>query len=116
MTKRIRVSELPEFDAAKYLNSEEDVAAYLTDILEGQNLALLAAALDDIARARGASPKLSDIAVDDLADVLDTVIWDTNPAEPLPVTQWLAELQAHPNVDTPEIQRAIEVCKDYLAD
>ena len=27
MTKKIKISELPEFDAAEYLSSEEDVAA-----------------------------------------------------------------------------------------
>lgn len=55
MTKRIKVSELPEFDVAPYLNSEEAIAAYLSDILEADNAALLAAALGDIARARGMS-------------------------------------------------------------
>lgn len=30
MTKRIKSSELPEFDAAEYLGNEEEVAAYLT--------------------------------------------------------------------------------------
>ena len=53
MTKKIKVSELPEFDAAEYLNSEEDVAAYLTTVLEENDPALLAAALGDIARSRG---------------------------------------------------------------
>jgi len=55
MTQKIRVSELPEFDAAEYLNSEEDVAAYLTAVLEENDSALLAAAIGDIARARGMS-------------------------------------------------------------
>lgn len=53
MTKKIKVSELPEFDAAEFLNNEEDMAAYLTTILEENDPALLAAALGDIARARG---------------------------------------------------------------
>jgi len=53
MTKSIRVEELQEFDAAPYLDSEEAIAAYLTDILEANDSALLAAALGDIARARG---------------------------------------------------------------
>jgi probable addiction module antidote protein len=53
MTKIIKVSELPEFDAAEYLDSEEAVAAYLTTVLEENDAALLAAALGDIARARG---------------------------------------------------------------
>ena len=55
MGKTIKVDELPEFDAAKYLDSEEAVAAYLTDILEANDAGLLAAALGDIARARGMS-------------------------------------------------------------
>lgn len=53
MTKRIKVADLPEFDAAPYLESEESLAAYLTDILEANDASLLAAALGDIARARG---------------------------------------------------------------
>ena len=53
MTKRIKVANLPEFDAAPYLESEASIAAYLTDILEANDAALLAAALGDIARARG---------------------------------------------------------------
>lgn len=55
MTKQINVSQLPEFDASEYLNSEEDVARYLTTVLEENDPALLAAALGDIARARGMS-------------------------------------------------------------
>lgn len=53
MNKRIRVDELPEFDAAPHLDSEASIAAYLTDILQANDAALLAAALGDIARARG---------------------------------------------------------------
>ena len=53
MSKRIKVADLPEFDAARYLQSESSIAAYLTDILEANDAALLAAALGDIARARG---------------------------------------------------------------
>ena len=55
MSKRVKVPELPEFDAAEYLNSEADVAAYLTTVLEENDPALLAAAIGDIARARGMS-------------------------------------------------------------
>src|SRR5665811_2140066 len=55
MTTRITAADLPEFDAAQYLDSEAAVAAYLTDILETNDPALLAAALGDIARARGMS-------------------------------------------------------------
>jgi probable addiction module antidote protein len=52
MKKRINVDDLPEFDAAPYLGTDTAIAAYLTDILEANDAALLAAALGDIARAR----------------------------------------------------------------
>ncbi len=55
MTKKIRIADLPEFDPAEYIQTEEDVAAYLTAIIEENDPALLAAALGDIARARGMS-------------------------------------------------------------
>ena len=53
MKKRTKVADLPAFDAAPYLDSEEAVAAYLTDVIEANDASLLAAALGDIARARG---------------------------------------------------------------
>ena len=51
--KRIDIDSLPDFDAAQYLDNKETIAAFLTDILEANNAALLASALGDIARARG---------------------------------------------------------------
>ncbi len=53
MAKKLKVADLPEFDAAEYLDSEEAIAAYLTSMIEEGDPALLAAALGDIARARG---------------------------------------------------------------
>ena len=50
-----KISELPEFDAAEQLKTEEDIATYLSIILEENDPALLAAALGDVARARGMS-------------------------------------------------------------
>lgn len=58
MTKKIRITDLPDFDPAEHLKDEADMAEYLTVILEENDPALLAAALGDIARARG----MSDIA------------------------------------------------------
>ena len=58
MKKRTKTDDLPAFDAAPYLDSEEAIASYLTDILEANDAGLLAAALGDIARARG----MTDIA------------------------------------------------------
>ncbi len=63
MSKRNKVSELPEFDAAEYLSSEEDVAAYLTTVLEENDAALLAAALGDIARSRGMTQVAKDSGI-----------------------------------------------------
>ncbi|MDR2677964.1 MAG: putative addiction module antidote protein [Zoogloeaceae bacterium] len=54
-SKKIKVSELPEFDPSEYLQNEDDIAAYLDAILEENDAALLAAALGDVARARGMS-------------------------------------------------------------
>jgi probable addiction module antidote protein len=54
MKKRIiKIADLPEWDSSKYLDSEEAIAIYLTDIMEANDAALLASALGDIARARG---------------------------------------------------------------
>ena len=55
MVKKNRVADLPDFDPAEQLKDEEDVAAYLTIVMEENDPALLAAALGDIARARGMS-------------------------------------------------------------
>ena len=63
MTQKIKISELPEFDAAEYLNSEEDVAAYLTAVLEENDSALLAAALGDIACSRGMTQVAKDSGI-----------------------------------------------------
>lgn len=53
MTTKTHVSSLSSFDPAQYLDSDDAVAQYLTAILEEDNPGLLAAALGDIARARG---------------------------------------------------------------
>ena len=63
MSKRIKAADLPEFDAAHYLDSETSIAAYLTDILEANDAALLAAALGDIARAIGMTQMASQAGV-----------------------------------------------------
>ena len=53
MANRIKVNDLPEFDPAQYLDNEDAVAAYLSDILDANDPTLLATALGTIARARG---------------------------------------------------------------
>lgn len=49
----MKISDLPSFDAADYLDSEEAITAYLNAILEENDDALLAEALGDIAKAKG---------------------------------------------------------------
>lgn len=58
MSKKIKISELSEFDMAEHLEDDKAIAEYLTVVIEENDPALLAAALGDIARARG----MSDIA------------------------------------------------------
>ena len=53
MRKKLSVSELPKFDAARFLRDEEDIAAYLTAALEEDDPEALIEALGTVARARG---------------------------------------------------------------
>lgn len=55
MTKRTNVVDLADFDVSLYLNSEVEIAAYLTDIFAANDTALLVSALCDIALVRGLS-------------------------------------------------------------
>ena len=53
MRKKIRVAELPEFDMAGHLGSDEDIAAYLSLVIAEGDAAELADALGHAAKARG---------------------------------------------------------------
>ena len=55
MSKKIRATELPEFDLAEHIQSEADIATYLTLVLEENDPSELAHALGVVARARGMS-------------------------------------------------------------
>ena len=50
---KTRVADLPNFDAAEYLKSEQDMQDYLSAALDDGDPSLVAAALGDIARAQG---------------------------------------------------------------
>lgn len=56
--KKIKISDLPDFDVVDYLKTDADIAEYLTVVLEDGDPALFVAAIGDIARAKG----MSDIA------------------------------------------------------
>lgn len=53
MIETIKINDLPEFDMTEYLEDDQAIAEYLTAVIEDGDPALLAAALGDIARARG---------------------------------------------------------------
>jgi probable addiction module antidote protein len=55
MKKKIAKIETRRWDAAEHLTTEDDMAAYLEAALEDGDPALVAAALGDIARAKGMS-------------------------------------------------------------
>jgi len=55
MSQKIRIADLPEFDMAQQLQTEEDIAAYITMVIEEGDASELAHALGVAARARGMS-------------------------------------------------------------
>ena len=59
----VKIADLPSFDAADYLDSEEAIAAYLNAIMEENDDALLASALGDIAKARGMTQIAKDAGI-----------------------------------------------------
>lgn len=58
MTRKINIAKLPEFDLAQHLKTEEDIAAYITLVIEEGDMSELAHALGVVAKARG----MADIA------------------------------------------------------
>ena len=55
MNQKTSMSQLPEFDLAEHLKSEEDIADYLTLVIADGDMSELAHALGVAARARGMS-------------------------------------------------------------
>jgi probable addiction module antidote protein len=53
VAEKLKVADLPEFDMADYLDSDEAVAEYLTQVLADGDSAELMRALGHIAKARG---------------------------------------------------------------
>lgn len=53
MTKKLKVADLPDFDMAEMLKTEEDVANYLTLVLDENDMGEFTHALGVVARARG---------------------------------------------------------------
>ena len=57
---KVKASDLPDLDFSEHLDSAEAVAEYLTAVIAENDPALLAAALGDIAKARGMNQIASD--------------------------------------------------------
>jgi probable addiction module antidote protein len=53
MTRKLKITDLPEFDPAEHFKDEADMAAYLAEVIEHGDSAELAHALGIVARARG---------------------------------------------------------------
>lgn len=83
MTKRIKISELPEFDVIEYLNSEEDIAAYLTTVIEENAPTLLATAIGDVDRARGFMEQPMRLSLADQECFAQTLLSPPKPAPAL---------------------------------
>lgn len=65
----MKISDLPDFDITEMLKTDEDIANYLTAVLEENNEGELTHALGVIARARGmsvGSPSISQFITRDL--------------------------------------------------
>ncbi len=63
--KKLR-EQFAHYDAADYLNTEEDIAAYLTECASYEDPALFLAALGDVARARNMSDLAKKTCIDPL--------------------------------------------------
>jgi probable addiction module antidote protein len=55
MDKKTKIADLPDFDLAEHLKSEEDIAHYLTMVMTEGDASELAHALGIAAKARGMS-------------------------------------------------------------
>ena len=55
MTKKVKIADLPDFDMAEMLKTDDDVANYLTIVLEENDISEFTHALGVVARARGMS-------------------------------------------------------------
>ena len=63
MSHKIDIAKLPEFDITEMLQTEQDIAEYLSLVIEDGDPALLAATLGDIARARGMTQIAQDAGI-----------------------------------------------------
>ncbi len=63
MNAKIKVSDLPDFDMAQYLDNEHAIADYLNVVIAEGDVSGLAHALGTIAKARGMSQLAADTGI-----------------------------------------------------
>ena len=63
MTKKVKIDDLPVFDMADYLDNDEAVAEYLSQVLTDGDDSELAYALGHIAKARGMTQIAKDAGI-----------------------------------------------------
>lgn len=63
MSKKTRIADLPEFDMAEHLRDGQDIATYLTLVIEEGDSGELAHALGVAARARGMAQVAQDAGI-----------------------------------------------------
>jgi probable addiction module antidote protein len=63
MTKKVKSRDLPVFDMADYLDDDEAIAEYLTQVMSDGDDSELAAALGHIAKARGMTQIAKDAGI-----------------------------------------------------
>ncbi|MBU6503961.1 MAG: putative addiction module antidote protein [Burkholderiaceae bacterium] len=63
MTRKVKIDDLPVFDMADYLDSDEAVAEYLSQVLTDGDDSELAHALGHIAKARGMTQIAKDAGI-----------------------------------------------------
>ena len=61
--RKVKISELPEFDMSSYLDNDAAVAEYLTQVLSDGDDSELAHALGHIAKARGMTQIAKDAGI-----------------------------------------------------
>jgi probable addiction module antidote protein len=63
MTPKVKIDNLPEFDMANYLDNDEAIAEYLSQVLADGDDGELAQALGHIAKARGMTQIAKDAGI-----------------------------------------------------
>lgn len=63
MNRKVKISDLPEFDITEHLGDERAIAEYITIVLEENDPSALADALGNVARARGMTEVAKDSGI-----------------------------------------------------